>query len=445
MNRLVFAEREYTELRARLLESTPLESAGWLLARSGRGCEGRRWVVIADEVADEADYLERTESAAVLEPAFIARGLKRARDEGASLFLVHTHPFSDWPTFSLRDAAGERTLAPTIYQRAPAGPHGSLVIGRVGFSARLFDAEGRAGEAIAQVVEVGPDVRVHASGSADEIDEMYDRNVRALGEAGQRLLSTLHVAIVGVGGTGSFAVEELARLGVGRLTLIDGETIERTNLNRVVGTTLGDIGYPKVAVLGEVARRARPDIELTPIEGSVLREAVARHLVDCDLIFCCTDSHGSRAVLNQLACQYLVPLIDVGVRIDAVNDRVIGAVSRVQMVAPSLACLACHPLLSPEAVRRDLQSDAARASDPYVVGSHEPQPAVVSINGTATSAAVTMFLSAITGVGNGTRHLVGRPFEGTVRAAVSPPRPDCVVCGKTNAARRADSWPLMWS
>jgi len=276
------------------------------------------------------------------------------------------------------------------------------------------------------------------------LDTMFDRNVRALGAQGQLLLRSLHVAVVGVGGTGSFVVEELARLGIGRLTLIDDEVVEMTNLNRLVGAGTDDVGRAKVQVLGDIARRARYDIELELVQESILDEATGRRLLDCDAVFCCTDSHGSRAVINQVAYQYLLPTFDVGVRIDAEDGRVSGATSRVQMIGPGLPCLACYPLLSPEAVRRDLMSDGARQQDPYIVGFNEPQPAVISINGSASSSAVTMFLTAVTGLPSHARHLVGRPLEGTVRSAVGQSRPDCIVCSPHNAFARADSWPVMW-
>lgn len=445
MNRIVFSDGDLKGLRSRLLVDAPLESAGAIIARVGLGVEGMRFVVIGIQIAEDADYLERSEIAAVLRPDFIARALKQARIQDAALFLVHTHPMQSWPQFSVRDAQGEHEIASTIYQRAPKGPHGSLVFGTNGFAARLFDTSGKVTDVVEALAEVGRNVEILTPSSAQALDEMFDRNVRALGAAGQRLLNTLHIAIVGVGGTGSFAVEELARLGVGRLTLIDDEVIERTNLNRVVGSTIRDVGRPKVDVLAEVAGRARSDVKVTNVRGSILHETVARRLIDCDAIFCCTDSHGSRAVINQIACQYLVPLIDIGIRIDAVDGSVTGATSRVQMVAPGLACLACHPLLSPEAVRHDLMSTKARDADPYIVGFQEPQPAVVSINGAATSAAVTMFLTALTGLPGTARHLVGRPLEGTVRVAIADPTQGCVVCGRDNAFSRADSWPLMWT
>lgn len=443
MNRIVFAGSALKTLRSDLLSGAPLESAGVLVVRTGRGHDGLRFVTITAEVAGEGDYIERSPLSASLSPSFIARFLKIARDEKASLFLVHTHPTEDWPSFSLVDDAGERTIAQTLYARAPDGPHGSLVLGAEGFSARIFDATGKVAS-VDRLLEVSSKIELSEQGTQAAVDEMFDRNVRAFGKDGQQLLRALHIAVVGVGGTGSFVVEELARLGVGHLTLIDDESVELTNLNRLVGTAASDIGRPKVEVLGDVARRARADVRLSLIQGSVLKESVARGLIDCDAVFCCTDSHGSRAVINQIAYQYLVPTFDVGVRIDAKDGCVTDATSRVQMLSPGLPCLACYPLLSPEAVRRDLLTKDARDEDPYIVGFQEPQPAVVSINGSVTSSAVTMFLTAVTALPSNARHLVGRPLEGTVRAAVGTQRSDCVVCSPQNAFARADSWPVMW-
>jgi hypothetical protein len=195
-------------------------------------------------------------------------------------------------------------------------------------------------------------------------------------------------------------------------------------------------------VASRAAARARPGIAISAIEGSVLDERVARLLLDCDFVVCCTDSHGSRAVLNQLAYQYRVPMIDVGVRIDARDGLVTAMSTRVQMLAEGLACLNCHPLLDPTAVRRDLLLD--KSSDRYIVGAAEPQPAVISLNAATSSTAVSMFLSAVIGFPGDARHLVGRPIDGSVRPVVASQNPTCIVCAPENALARGDSWPMIW-
>src|SRR5438105_1196211 len=75
-----------------------------------------------------------------------------------------------------------------------------------------------------------------------------DRQGRAFGKETQALLSRLHVGVVGTGGTGSAVYEQLVRLGVGRVLAIDEQTLTDTNVTRVHGSGLGDVGMAKAAI-----------------------------------------------------------------------------------------------------------------------------------------------------------------------------------------------------
>jgi hypothetical protein len=238
------------------------------------------------------------------------------------------------------------------------------VIGHGGATFRALGG-GMAGRIIAlgteRVVVSDPEV-------TDAIDERHDRQIRAFGVDGQRILTSLHVAVVGAGGTGSVVVTELAHLGVGRLTIVDPDVVERSNLNRVVGATAADEGRSKAEVLAHQAKRINPDVSVEARAKSVLLVEEAKRLVDADLIFCCTDSHGSRVILNQLAYQYLIPMIDMGVVIVAKDQVVERVFARAQMLAPGLGCLTCGGGLDPEQVRRDFLTEFERQADPYILG-----------------------------------------------------------------------------
>src|SRR6185437_6682436 len=159
-------------------------------------------------------------------------------------------------------------------------------------------------------------------------------------------------------------------------------------------------------------------------------------------VFCCTDSQGSRAVLNQFAYQYLVPVIDMGAAIIVSGGRISHIAARTQMLAPGLGCLVCGDLLSPEAVRVDLLTDFERTADPYVVGVHEPAPAVVSLNSTVASLAVTMFLDAVLEIGASARFINYNGISGAARPASISPHPQCYVCSERGAFAQAGAWPL---
>ena len=88
------------------------------------------------------------------------------------------------------------------------------------------------------------------------------------------------------------------------------------------------------------------------------------------------------------------------------NGHITGIHGRVQALAPGLPCFTCCELLDSEEVRRDMMNSEERRRDPYIPGAHEPAPAVISINGTVTSIAMTMFLAMTLGVPSDGRHVL---------------------------------------
>jgi molybdopterin/thiamine biosynthesis adenylyltransferase len=443
-SRLIFPGYSLETLRRALLVSAPSESAAVVLA--GRATTNAREMLLAREIHEvSADgYLAQEPLRAVVKPEFIAPLLKRARNEHWSLFLVHTHPFSEGPpAFSVVDNRGENQLMPAIFARVPDGPHGSLVLSRTGATARSWESVTSGSSPMEMVIECGPKLRLY-SRDQQPLDSgtEFDRNIRAFGADGQRSLQRLVFAVVGVGGTGSIVVEQLAHLGARDLLLLDFDRLEETNLNRVVGAQRRNVGEYKVNSARDLACRIREDINCESIVGNVLNRTDARRLLDADFIFCCTDSHGSRHVLNQIAYQFMKPVIDVGVTIDARDKHAARVSGRVQLLAPGMPCLTCQNLLDPEQVRRDLLSDEERAKDPYILGTHEPQPAVISLNGTMASMAVTMMLATVASFPSGPRHQVFLGDRGVVRAVDSRSEENCVVCSKQGALGRGDNWPM---
>ena len=139
-----------------------------------------------------------------------------------------------------------------------------------------------------------------------------DRQVRALGPTGQRLIEDLHVGVVGCGGIGSIVTELLARSGVRRLTLIDPDVVEASNLNRFLGAYDRDalsFRY-KVDVMRRQAIWVNPRIQVTTLANSACTQESVNLLKQADVVFGCVDSEGRRLVLNRLATQYYIPYID---------------------------------------------------------------------------------------------------------------------------------------
>lgn len=386
----------------------------------------------------DAELAYRTYTGVEIRPEIVAKFSQKARADDTSLIFVHTHPREDRPVFSPVDDAGEHRLKVFLDRRNAGHTHVSLVMGIDGVEARLIG-----GDEPVRVFQVGRTLDTFGNAVTTGLEmSAFDRQIRAFGIEAQEKLSSLRIGVVGVGGVGSVIVEELVHLGVTDLLLVDPDVIEPSNLNRVVGTTLKDVGQPKVDVAARWITALRPGNRVSAVRGSVLTTRVARELREVDFFFICTDSNGSRAVLNQLAYQYLIPAIDTGVAIAAKEAVVESVVGRVQMLAPGLGCLTCAELLDADAVRTDLMTDFERQADPYFMGSGVPQPAVMSLNATIASLAVTMFLGAVAGFPISPRFQLYDAVRGSVRAVQHEPVAACVVCSQRGALGRGDEWPL---
>ena len=218
---------------------------------------------------------------------------------------------------------------------------------------------------------------------------------------------------------------------------MDPDTVEHSNLNRLVGATGNDIGRSKVETIAEAIRTIVPSGSITVLQESVLQDSSARKLLSADFLFCCTDSHGSRAVINQLAYQYFLPTIDMGVALATVRGSVIHISGRVEMLSPGLGCLTCGELLDASEVRRDFLTTEERDADPYFLGPGVPQPAVISFNTTVSSLAVTMFIASVTPLPSTPRFLRYDGLTGRTKTVEHPPRFGCVVCSTKGALGRA--------
>jgi molybdopterin-synthase adenylyltransferase len=436
MTGLRFAAPAYERLAKSLLADEQ-ETCAVLFTRAG-GSEGA-WIVTDWVIAPAAAYSHRDNLSAELKPSYLVEISNRARKEKLGVTLVHTHPQANGsPQFSPVDDDGEIPLAEYFHRRVPGTDHLTLVIGPEGCRARRLGTT----QEVA-VWEVGSCVRVLFHPNAPELDSpAHDRQIRAFGAHGQAIISRISVGIIGLGGTGSVAAQQLAHLGVERFVLLDPDVVEVTNLNRLVGAGPGDVGVAKVDIAERQIRTINPTAEVVALKADVVDADAAPHLFGTDFLFLCTDSHASRAVVGQLAYQFLIPCIDMGVSITIRGEVISHVTGRVQMLAPSLPCLVCTDALDGEQIRRELLTPEQRAADPYVQGIHEPQPAVISLNSTVASLALTMFLSALTPVPGAARLQFYDGVKGTVRPAIASRVPSCVVCSALGALGKGGQWPL---
>ncbi len=92
-----------------------------------------------------------------------------------------------------------------------------------------------------------------------------ERTALMLGEKGLEKLKKAHVLVVGLGGVGAYAAEQLCRAGIGKMTIVDGDVVEASNRNRQLPALISTTGKSKVLIMGERFRDINPDLELQVI------------------------------------------------------------------------------------------------------------------------------------------------------------------------------------
>ena len=115
----------------------------------------------------------------------------------------------------------------------------------------------------------------------------------------QEVIGQLSIAVVGCGGTGSAVAEQLVRLGARQLDLYDPDHVSRSNLTRLYGSRPADVGRAKTDVVAEHLRAIAPNARTNTHASAITTESVARHLMDADVVFGCTDDNAGRLVLSR--------------------------------------------------------------------------------------------------------------------------------------------------
>ena len=235
-----------------------------------------------------------------------------------------------------------------------------------------------------------------------EVAAAYARQVLVIGGDGQKVLGELTIAVVGAGGTGSAVFELLVRLGVGRIIVVDDDLIESTNVTRIHGSTMSDVGRPKVDVLREYADRIGLGTTVETVPSKATSPETLMALRGADAIFSCTDDHAGRSFLSRLAYRYLIPLFDCGVQVDVDDDGVIDGIHGAVIAAgPGLPCLHCSGQVHSAMVHAEMMpadERAARAREGYVPGVAGATPAVITYTTTVAALAVGQFMHRMIGL-----------------------------------------------
>ena len=149
-------------------------------------------------------------------------------------------------------------------------------------------------------------------------DAELDRYARqiilpAFGGAGQAKLKASHIAIIGAGGIGCPAITYLAAAGVGKLTIIDHDHVELSNLHRQPLFTDADIGAPKADVAATAARRINPHVDAVPVIARLDDTNAQGLLAKASLILAGCDNFATRLAVNRASVALHIPLLSAAI------------------------------------------------------------------------------------------------------------------------------------
>ena len=385
--------------------------------------------------------------------------LRKARAEGLHPGICHSHPGSGL-SFSRQDDENEGHLRDLLQRRNRDSKQllvSLLFRGETRVDVRVWSAS-RPPQSVRMQV-LGPElVEPSPPSSAYESRQnlsFLQRQTLAVGVEAVERLQRFRIGVVGCGGTGSAVATLLARMGIGRLLLIDPDIVAETNLNRLHGSTRKDVDdcRPKVQVIKEhvesmglgtqVAVRAVPLADVT----------TARLLRTCDVIFGCTDDHLGRLILNRLAYFYLLPVIDTGLSVAPNSQGRPAQVSgRVTVLRPDNTCLLCRGVVNPRRAReKGLQYKRPEeygrlAKEGYITENNTPTPVVGTFTTETATAAINEFLAAVAGL----RGRKGWVSERTIRYDLDrcrptgcPPVDGCQLCDSTENWGVGDLQPFL--
>lgn len=451
MMRYVLRMREdhHRQLAALLRAAMPEESVCFVLCRRAVGAE--TVVYLADEVipVDRLDYARQDVDIASVTPMAMARVAQRARELGRVVIMAHIHPMTTaGVSFSRADYLGNRRTFAFMHRRVPQVEHVALVwnADATECAGLIYPVDGDPIALDAAHVVDGVTWRclTHHAGLEDV---QFARQSLLLGSGGQRLLAQVRPLIAGAGGTGSLAAMGLVHHGVRHYTVVDDDLLGLSNLPRVVGAVPGDVDTTaKVAIVARYALAHAHDGNVVQLRQHVEHPSVLPHLVAADMILCCTDNTTSRAHLNQVSQQYLVPLLDVGVQFVCDRDgRVVNEVGRINLARPGTSCLCCTGHIDPARLTAEATpSEERQRPGSYLRGFDDPQPSMMAFNMEVVGRALQVLVGFITGVLQTPlnvyeqRSFLKARGGSLVRRIAKSQREDCSICTEGHIGIGAD-------
>jgi len=476
---IVFPEEIFEEVHKFLLRDPSTEQFGYLFAGANTTDQFVKLLVHTYMPACEKEDLEYQSTGGVCpSPKFQMRAYSICKTQGHHLIDAHSHPFdySDSVRFSSIDdrhefGSGRQGVFGFTSRWNPGMYHASIVFGQNSLDARIYRSdEGRAIpideiQIVTSKLIIPTSARLQRSrlfhqkteteitlpseestvekktfdggsfGNEDNLSLRYSRQILAFGKEEQETLAKTTVAVVGAGGLGSIVVETLARLGTKEIICVDDDTIEPSNISRILSSTQEDAYQrrKKVDALGRYVKEINSDVKYIGIADSVLNPNVLATLKYADYIISGTDTYSSRLILNRISVQYLIPYINLGfgMETDAEHKKLLSAGGKVIVFIPYNWCYQCLGEINQQELQIELMSQEDRKMQitrGYISGVDIPNPSVLFLNMTVASLGICEFLNLLVPFKNRDHYLFYDMLATKLWKMRAKKNPECPAC-----------------
>ena len=401
---LRFTQAQYDVLRTHLLPADGCEAVALALCGRRSGVERHVFVIREIVTVPYSACSVRTPDRVTWPTEMAEPLIRKSYGQGLAIVKFHSHR-ADYRQFSSLDDQSDELLFTSISSLLGDGlVHASVILLPDGSCIGRVVRDGIEFEPFRSIAVIGDDIVIWSDASEGVSPASSKRNQQVFGRGTIARIRTLSAAVVGCSGTGSLVVEQLARLGIGRLVLVDPDLVEEKNLNRVLNSGKEDVylGKPKVFALASAIARMGLGQEVLPLPLNLVTQRAVREIAACDVLFGCTDGAEARHVLNRLATFYSLPYFDVGVRLDADGSggisSITGAVHYLQPGGSSLLSREVYTMEQVEAEelrRTNSEIYRARRDEGYLRGIDEDRPAVIPVNMFFSSLVVQEFLGRL--------------------------------------------------
>jgi molybdopterin/thiamine biosynthesis adenylyltransferase len=311
------------------------------------------------------DLDEAVGHVSILEP-YTLRIALAAEKHPLAVAVFHSHPRGCPPHPSPTDDDMDSYYSGYFADFAPERPYISIIVTNLGESLVLSGRVFWRGKWL-QVQRFCTEHLVSETYTAScpsrsRSDPRRARLSAAFGDDATARLRDATVAVIGAGGTGSMAIEVLARAGVGRLIVVDPDHVDDSNLERLHGSLPKHAAkrVTKVALAREHIRAIDPECCVEAYVGALPQTEIIDAVAKADISLGCTDQQHSRLAMSDLAVRYLVPAIDAGVLMEGRDGHISGQILQLVRFLAADPCVLCRNMVNPQRVAEELMSSEER-------------------------------------------------------------------------------------